>query len=81
MCEIKIILRTIFQQVLKAIQRVYHASWLRSEQRRTYDDLVLRPVTSPLACCQRSNLLNQLSFVNGYNVLSPTVSIYFTLII
>ena len=61
---------------MKAIQLVYHESWLRSEQRRTYDYLVLRPVTSPPACCQKSNLLTQLNFVDGYSVLPRTVSIF-----
>ncbi|KAG7172154.1 GTPase-activating protein and VPS9 domain-containing protein 1-like [Homarus americanus] len=37
----------------------------RGEQQRNYDDLVLRPHTSPPACCQRTNLLNQLKNSHG----------------
>ncbi|KAK4303813.1 hypothetical protein Pmani_024199 [Petrolisthes manimaculis] len=63
-------------KVRKSIERAYHASWVRGEQQRNYDDLVLRPHSSPPSCCQRANLLNQLKFVDGYKVLGFSESLY-----
>ncbi|CAL4082390.1 unnamed protein product, partial [Meganyctiphanes norvegica] len=68
---------TIYEKVLKAIERAYHASWVRGEQRRNYDDLILRPQhSSPPACCQKANLLNTLNFVDAYKVLGYNESLY-----
>ncbi|XP_047500303.1 GTPase-activating protein and VPS9 domain-containing protein 1-like isoform X1 [Penaeus chinensis] len=64
------------EKVVKTIERVYQASWVRGEQQRNYDDLVLRPHSSPPACCQRANLLNQLKFIDGYKVLGFNESLY-----
>ncbi|XP_069937394.1 GTPase-activating protein and VPS9 domain-containing protein 1 [Cherax quadricarinatus] len=64
------------EKVRKTIERAYHASWVRGEQQRNYDDLVLRPHSSPPACCQKANLLNQLKFIDGYKVLGFNESLY-----
>lgn len=65
------------EKVTKAIERAYHASWVRGEQRRNYDDLILRPQhSSPPACCQRVNLLDTLNFVDAYKVLGYNESLY-----
>ncbi|KAK7074988.1 GTPase-activating protein and VPS9 domain-containing protein 1 [Halocaridina rubra] len=68
------------EKVAKTIERTYQASWIRGEQQKNYDDLILRPHSSPPACCQRSNLLNQLKFLDGYKVLGFNESLYGDLI-
>ncbi|XP_066958236.1 GTPase-activating protein and VPS9 domain-containing protein 1 [Macrobrachium rosenbergii] len=73
-------IRVLNERVAKAIERTYQASWIRSEQQRNYDDLVLRLHSSPPACCQRANLLNQLKFLDGYKVLGFNESLYGDLI-
>ncbi|KAB7498638.1 GTPase-activating protein and VPS9 domain-containing protein 1 [Armadillidium nasatum] len=56
-------------KLMKTIEKVYQASFIRGEQRRNYNDLVLLPHSSPPACCQRANFLSQLQFIDGYQVL------------
>ena len=60
---------------MNTVEKIHHASWRCGEQRKIYDDLVLRPDHSPPACCQRANLLNQITFVDGYKILR-NVSLY-----
>lgn len=60
---------------MKTIEKVYQASFIRGEQRRNYNDLVLLPHSSPPACCQRANFLSQLQFIDGYQVLGYLVSL------
>ncbi|XP_076061882.1 GTPase activating protein and VPS9 domains 1 isoform X2 [Oratosquilla oratoria] len=64
------------EKVLKTIERVHHLSWIRGEQRRNYDDLVLRPHTHPPLCCRRANLLHQLTFVDAHKVLGFQEALY-----
>lgn len=64
-------------QVIKAAENLYHLSWIARQQRLTLDNLLKSHTDSHLAySCNRSNLLENVNFIDSYKQLGVNDNSY-----
>ena len=62
-------------QVMKAVEDLYHLSWITRQQQLNLEALILsRADTSPATCCRRDTQLQAAQFIDSYKQLGPIVS-------
>lgn len=63
-------LQNLNDRVQKTVEYLFHVAWVAKQQRINLDGLILsKPDSTPSACCQKANMLENIKFVDSYKYL------------
>ncbi|GAB6021964.1 hypothetical protein CHUAL_006124 [Chamberlinius hualienensis] len=66
----KLQLQNLNEKVGKTVERLFSLAWITKQQRINLDGLIFsKPESTPSACCQRANVLEDVHFIDCYKRL------------